>query len=132
MKNIKSSLSRFFIVLAITSAVLTISNSCTKSTAYNTPTTPGSGSKGAGSPGANEVFIQSMAFTPSSLTVMAGTTVKWTNQDAIGHTVTSNTNLFNSGTLGNGSSFSFTFATAGTYSYYCSIHPTMVGQITVQ
>lgn len=131
MKNINGFKNRFLIGAAILFAIVMISNSCSKSS-YNNMTgmTGGTGGTGAG-PGANEVFIQGMAFSPSSLTVTAGTTVTWTNKDAIGHTVTSNTNLFKSGTLSNGGTFSFTFATAGTYSYFCSIHPSMVGTITV-
>jgi len=109
-----------------------ILSSCNKSTAYNTPTTGGTGGTGgAGGPGTNEVFIQGMAFNPASITITAGTTITWTNKDAIGHTVTSNTSLFNSGTLQTGGTFSFSFAKAGTYSYYCNIHPSMVATVTV-
>jgi plastocyanin len=109
-----------------------VSNSCNKSTAYNTPTTGGTGGTGSsGGPGANEVFIQGMAFNPSSITVTAGTTITWTNKDAVAHTVTSKTNAFDSGNLGTNSTFSFTFATAGSYSYYCKVHPSMVATVTV-
>ena len=110
--------------------ILIISFSCSKSSgsdmnpAINTP-------GGSTAPGANEVFIQGMAFVPSTISVATGTTITWTNKDAIAHTVTSNTNLFNSGSLGPGKSFTFTFATTGSYSYYCSIHPTMTGSVTV-
>ena len=102
-----------------------VSNSCSKSD--NTDTTL----PGGGGPGANEVFIQSNSFSPSSITVTAGTTIKWTNKDGIAHTVTSNTNIFDSGTINSGGTFSFTFATAGTYPYYCKIHPAMVAAVTV-
>jgi plastocyanin len=115
--------------IAIVFAVFMISNSCSKSSNDNsTTTTPGGTS---GGPGTNEVFIQGMAFNPSTITVAAGTTITWTNKDAIAHTVTSNTNLFNSGSLGTNGTFSFTFATAGTFSYYCAIHPNMVASVTV-
>jgi plastocyanin len=114
-------------------AIILISSSCNKSTYGDMTGTGGSGGTGgAGGPGANEVFIQGMAFSPSSITVSAGTTVTWTNKDAIAHTVTSLTNLFNSGNLNSGGTFSYTFATAGSYSYYCSIHPTMTATVTVQ
>ena len=113
-------------------AVLLISNSCNKSTAYNTPSIGGTGGTGGtGGPGANEVFIQGMAFNPATISVAAGTTITWTNKDAIAHTVTSSTNLFNSGSLSTGKTFTFTFASAGTFSYYCSIHPSMVASVTV-
>ena len=111
---------------------LLILGSCNKSTAYNTPGTGGTGGTGgSGGPGTNEVFIQGMAFNPASITVAAGTTITWTNKDAIAHTVTSNSNAFNSPTMGTGATFSFTFANAGTYSYYCAIHPSMVASVTV-
>jgi len=78
------------------------------------------------------VSIKNMAFTPSTLTVTAGSTVRWTNSDGVTHTVTSNTSLFDSGNLSDGKSFSFTFSVAGTYKYYCAIHPSMTGTIIVQ
>jgi plastocyanin len=111
------------IVFLISIAV--ISNNCTKSS--NNTTVTG----GTGGPPANEVYIQGMAFNPVSITVTAGTTIKWTNKDAVTHTVTSSTNLFNSGNMTNGATFSYTFATAGTYSYYCAIHTYMVAAVTV-
>jgi plastocyanin len=80
----------------------------------------------------NDVTIQGSAFSPSNLTVKVGDTVKWTNNDKIDHTVTSDTGVFNSGNIANGATFSFTFSTAGTYSYHCSIHTFMKGTIVVQ
>jgi plastocyanin len=122
MKTLKH-LGRIFTGMIFLLAIM-ISNSCSKSD--NTDTTlPGGG------PGANEVFIQSNSFSPSSITVTAGTTIKWTNKDGIAHTVTSNTNVFDSGTINSGGTFSFTFATAGTYPYYCKIHPSMIASVSV-
>jgi plastocyanin len=85
-----------------------------------------------GTKSGNEVSIENMAFSPSSLTVTSGTTVKWTNNDGVTHTVTSDKNTFDSGNLNSSKTFSFTFATAGTYKYHCSIHTTMTGTIVVQ
>jgi plastocyanin len=83
-------------------------------------------------PPANEVFIQGMAFSPATLTVSVGTTVKWTNKDAIAHTVTSDTGtVLNSGNVAANGTFSFMFMTAGTYLYHCSIHPSMTAKIVV-
>lgn len=83
--------------------------------------------------GANAVSIQSFAFTPPSLTVSVNSTVKWTNNDAVSHTVTSDVaGVFNSGTLTPGGSFSFQFTSPGTFNYHCSIHPTMLATIIVQ
>jgi len=132
MKNLNNSKNKLMAGISILAMSLLILSSCNKSTAYNTPGTGGTGGTGgSGGPGTNEVFIQGMAFNPASITVTAGTTITWTNKDAIGHTVTSNTKLFNSGTLQQGGTFSFTFPTAGTFSYYCTIHPSMVASVTV-
>jgi plastocyanin len=131
MKNLSVSKINFVAGIFLIS-ILMISNSCSKSTAYNTPNTGNTGGTGGtGGPGANQVFIQGMAFNPASITVTAGTTITWTNKDAISHTVTSDSNAFNSGTVKSGATFSFTFATAGTYSYHCTIHPSMVASVTV-
>lgn len=75
------------------------------------------------------VEISGFAFSPSNLAVAKGTTVTWTNKDSVGHTVTSGS--FDSGTVPNGGTFSFTFTQDGTYGYHCSIHPSMTGTITV-
>jgi plastocyanin len=72
------------------------------------------------------------AYLPDSITVPVGTTVKWTNNDAIGHDVTSQNNLFFSGNMAPGATFSQTFQSAGSFPYYCTIHPGMVGTVTVQ
>lgn len=82
--------------------------------------------------GPNDVTIQNFAFSPATLTVKAGTTVKWVNQDSATHQVVSDTGLFNSGDLSKGQSFSFTFNQTGTYAYHCMIHPSMTGSIVVQ
>ncbi len=69
--------------------------------------------------------IQNMAFGPDPLTVTAGTTVTWKNNDGVVHTVTSLNNAFDSGNIGAGQSYSFTFNTAGTYTYHCLVHSMM-------
>ena len=96
-----------------------------------TGTTGDTGNKGTGVPGANEVWIQGMAFTPITLTVVSGTTILWTNKDVVSHTVTSDAGLFDSGPLKSGDTFSYTFSAAGTFTYHCSIHSTMVGSVIV-
>jgi LPXTG-motif cell wall-anchored protein len=68
-------------------------------------------------------------FSPSSLSVNTGDTVTWTNNGAEPHDVTGDS--LASGTLDSGQSYSHTFASAGTYSYICSIHPFMKGSVTV-
>jgi plastocyanin len=75
--------------------------------------------------------IDDFSFTPKSMTVKAGTTVTWTNQDDIPHTVTSTTKQFRSNALDTDDKFTFTFSTPGTYDYFCSLHPKMTGTIVV-
>ena len=81
--------------------------------------------------GAAEVEITNFAFDPPSLTVKAGTTVTWTNQDSAPHTITSDAGDWDSGQLSKGQSFSHTFDQAGTLAYHCSVHPSMTGTIVV-
>lgn len=79
------------------------------------------------------VPISNFAFSPSSVSVRAGQTVTWVNQDSATHDVTSTGGpaQFASGPLAQGQSFSQTFSAPGTYSYFCSIHPQMTGTVTV-
>ena len=79
-----------------------------------------------------EVTIGNFTFEPPTLTVAPGTTVTWTNRDDIPHTVVSTDGLFKSKARDTDEKFSFTFDKAGTYSYFCSIHPKMRGQIVVR
>jgi plastocyanin len=77
------------------------------------------------------VSIDNFTFTPVELKVKIGDTVTWTNHDDIPHTVVS-AGKFRSKTLDTDDSFSFTFATAGDYKYFCSLHPHMTGMIKVE
>jgi plastocyanin len=125
--------SRLFIGTSFLIAVLLISNSCSKSSS-DTMTGMNNNPYGTGNsagPGMNEVFIQNMAFNPATITVNAGTTITWTNKDGYAHTVTSDANLFNSGNIGSNGTFTYTFATAGTYSYHCAIHASMTAKVVV-
>jgi plastocyanin len=131
MKNSVGLKSRILIGTTLFFAILILSDSCSKSS-YNTMTGMTNnpyGTGGSAGPGLNEIFIQSMAFNPATITVTAGTTITWTNKDAIAHTVTSDTNLFNSGNIGSNGTFSYTFATAGTYPYHCAIHVSMTAKV---
>ena len=78
------------------------------------------------------VTIDNFNFTPPALAISAGTTVTWVNKDDVPHTVTSDDKLFASRALDTDDKFSFTFQQPGTYSYYCSVHPKMVGKVTVK
>ena len=82
---------------------------------------------------ASAVAIDNFTFTPQTLTVKAGTTVTWTNRDDIPHGVASDNNAFpKSKALDTDDSYSFTFATPGTYKYFCYVHPHMTGTIVVE
>lgn len=79
-----------------------------------------------------EVKIDNFSFGPETLTVAVGTTVTWTNRDDIPHTVVSTDGVFKSKVRDTDEKFSYTFSRAGTYPYYCSVHPKMTGKIVVQ
>lgn len=83
---------------------------------------------------ANSIDIKDYAFQPAKITVKKGTTVSWTNQDSDRHDVTptdESTDFKASKLLAKGESYSYTFNTAGTFSYYCSPHPYMKGTVEV-
>jgi plastocyanin len=79
-----------------------------------------------------EVKIDNFSFGPGTLTVAVGTTVVWTNHDDIPHTVVSTDGVFKSKVLDTDEKFSYTFAKAGTFAYFCSIHPKMTGKVVAQ
>jgi plastocyanin len=78
------------------------------------------------------VKIDNFVFGPQTLTVSVGTTVTWTNSDDIPHTSVSTEGVFKSKVLDTDEQFSYTFTKAGTYPYYCTIHPKMTGKVVVQ
>jgi plastocyanin len=117
--------------IGIILVILTTSESCTKTTAYDYPAGGNTGGKGGGTPGTNEVWIQNMAFTPSSVTIAPNTTITWTNKDGMSHSVTSDGGTFNSGILSTNQTYPFKFTTPGTFTYHCSIHPSMTARIIV-
>jgi len=92
---------------------------------------PGSSANTA-EPASAEVKVDNFSFGPATLTVAVGTTVTWTNRDDIPHTIVSTDKVFKSKVLDTDEKFSFTFSKAGTYPYFCSIHPKMTGSVVVQ
>ena len=76
--------------------------------------------------------LTTTAFNPDVTDVGVGTTVTWTNNDSVAHTSTANAGGSNSGTVGPGGRFSFTFQSAGSFPYHCAIHPGMVGTVVVR
>jgi plastocyanin len=89
-------------------------------------------SRAAPAPAPAAVQIGNFTFNSKLVTVKAGTTVTWTNADDIPHTVVSKDGLFKSKVLDTGDRFSFTFAKAGQFGYFCSLHPHMTGTIVVR
>jgi plastocyanin len=81
---------------------------------------------------ANVITIHNFTFTPPELTVAVGTTVKWVNHDDIPHVVVNKDKVFRSKALDTDDSYSFTFASAGTFDYFCGLHPHMVGKVIVK
>ena len=78
------------------------------------------------------VEIDNFAFAPADLTVTAGTTVTWKNDDDSPHRIGDKDGTFRSAALDTDDTFSHTFAAPGEYPYICTIHPYMVGKIIVK
>jgi len=78
-----------------------------------------------------KVTIVDFAFSPKRITISKGTRVRWANTGAVGHSSTSTSGKWDSGTIAAGDSFSRVFKKAGTFLYHCKIHATMKGRITV-
>jgi plastocyanin len=93
----------------------------------------GGGGADAGSGGGAKVSMEGIKFNPASVTVKAGDTVTWTNNDSVGHDVTGdNFKSGDSGGLQNGDTFAQTFDKKGTFDYVCTVHPGMEGSVTVK
>ena len=86
----------------------------------------------SGSSAPVEVKVDNFSFSPATITVKPGTTVRWTNRDDIPHTVVEDNQKFQSKTLDTDETYSYTFTKPGTYGYFCSIHPKMTGKVVVQ
>jgi len=95
-------------------------------------TRPGLAANNADQSESATVKIDNFSFGTASLTVAAGTTVTWTNNDDVPHTVVSDDKLFKSKALDTDDKFSYTFTKPGTYNYFCSVHPKMTAKIVVQ
>jgi plastocyanin len=129
MKPLKNNKLKVYIFL-FSISILIIYPGCYKKSDYST------NSANNEPPALNEIFMQNMAFTPADMSITVGTTIKWTNKDGTAHTVTNGTpgsplGLFDSGNIAPNGDFTFTFNKAGTYKYFCRIHPMMIGTITV-
>ena len=90
------------------------------------------GGEQAAAAGGTRVVVDNFSFAPAIATVPVGTTVTWTNRDDVPHNVVNPEQKFKSRVLDTDEAFSHTFDVAGTFKYYCSIHPRMTGQVVVR
>lgn len=142
-KSVATTVVIIVVLLIIVGAVFALAGNKKKDTSgtqpmnMNNSQSSSSNSNSSSTPVSTDaVTIQSFAFTPQDITVKVGTTVTWTNQDSIGHTVTSDDGdslspKLNSNMLQKGDTYTYTFSTPGTYKYHCSVHPEMTGTVTV-
>jgi len=94
--------------------------------------TPSANQSSAPTPAAvNAVSVTSTGFSPSMITVKVGATVTWTNNDTSAHAFTSDTGVFDSGSIAPGAAFTFTFDQAGTFVYHSTSDSTLIGTIIV-
>jgi plastocyanin len=132
-------------VLVVLTGLIAASAACSNQ-GYGTPTNPTPVASDPGSPspttGGGQVYqvpipsgaanFGAKAFGTGPMTVPAGTTVTWTNTDSLPHTSTSDGGTWDSGTIAPGKSFSAVLSKTGTFQYHCTIHPGMLGTITVE
>lgn len=122
-------ISSFFIIIGISVTLATCDSSSSPG--------PISGDNGGANSNPNEVRMVGQSFSPANTEVQVGTTVTWTNESDLVHTVTSGTpdnqdDLFDSGEVSSGEEFSYTFTQTGTYNYFCIPHaPSMTGSVSV-
>jgi plastocyanin len=91
------------------------------------------GGGGGGGGGGSEVSMEGIQFNPEQVTIGAGDTVTWTNNDSTAHDVTADEfSSGESGGMANGDTFEHTFEQAGTFDYVCTVHPGMEGSVVVE
>ena len=100
--------------------------------AFAVSTRPGLAAQTADQSMTATVKIDNFSFEPMALTVAVGTTVTWTNNDDVPHTIVSEDKTFKSKALDTDDKFSYTFSKPGTYKYFCSVHPKMTAEVVVQ
>jgi len=119
--------------LIMIAAALLFAAGCGQSSTYTPPTMPSPTTGGSTvSIVAGSQTLTTNAYNPNPITISAGMTVTWKNNDNTSHTSTSSSAAWDSGVMAPGATFSHTFPSAGTFAYHCSLHPNMVGTVTVQ
>lgn len=127
-----------FALAILAFSLITFTQCGSESPSSSGPSGPSNPGEPTEEQGANEVWMVGTSFNKSDLEVTVGTTVMWTNQSSVSHTVTSGNrgdsdagDLFDSGTLGADATFSHTFEEVGTFEYFCGFHAGMSATITV-
>jgi plastocyanin len=122
-----------YLAIGIVMTGLSLMYGCSKTSSSNTGNTGSTGNNGnnGNSATGTAVSISNYAFVPDTLHVTAGQTVTWTNADAVAHTVTATNAAWNSGNVAPGATYQYTFPTAGTFTYHCTIHPMMKTAVIV-
>ena len=121
------------VITVVLSISLIFGISCYQSAPTPAPTpTPTPAPTPGPTPTITEVVIEGFAFGPDTITVAAGTTVTWLNKDSAAHTVSSREDVFDSGNLSGGATFSYTSDQKGSFDYYCKFHPYMTARIIVE
>jgi amicyanin len=118
------------VLLSLAIIIILASCAATPSTTTSSPQATTTVSQSTTTVSSDQVSIENSAFNPETLTVKAGATVTWTNNDSVTHNIKSDS--FNSPQMAKGDTYSFTFDTKGTFDYSCGIHPSMKGKIIVE
>jgi len=122
---------RLAAILTISAAITACGGSSAPSAPSAAPTPAPPGSTSVTIPGGASI-LTTTAFGANPLTITAGTTISWLNDDNTTHTSSADAGQWASGNMTPGARFNFTFASAGRFTYHCQIHPNMVGTIVVQ
>jgi plastocyanin len=127
---------RLSAALSLSFVLASLLAGCGGGSSYSTPTTTPTTTTPSG--GAADVVVMirgisgAMSFSANPATVKVGQSVSWQNADTTSHTATADGGAFNTGTVSPGAtSAPVRMSTAGTFSYHCGFHPSMVGTLTV-
>jgi plastocyanin len=127
---VRAHLTCVLVLSALTTACSSSSNA-SPSTPSPTPSPAPTGAATVNIP-TNARTLGASAYVPNPVTISQGAVVTWSNTDSTTHDVVADGGSFDSGRMNQNGNFSFTFTQKGTYTYHCSIHPTMTGTVVVQ
>jgi plastocyanin len=117
---------KHFLLVFLLPVTIFLTIECSKSSSNY-----GNGGGGGGGNNSNKINISGYAFVNNSITVPSGTTITWTNNDGVAHTVTADGGSFDSGNIASGATWSHTFSATGTFTYHCSYHTYMKGTVVI-